>query len=125
MPDYIQSEKFRMREFILLAAAALSLAPATANAGWKTGNNLYESCKSERPLQYADCTSFSMGIIDASELLGKTLHIPADITAGQLHDIVFKYLENHPENRHWPASILVWNAIREAYPAENPPLKGQ
>lgn len=114
-----------MRIFILLGAVGLSLAPNYASAGWKSGNNLYESCKSGQPLQYADCASFAMGIYDASELFSQPLHVPSQITASQLHDIVLKYLENHPERRHLPASFLVWTAIREAYPAENPPLKGQ
>ncbi|SRR6266446_6244758 len=41
---------------------------------------------------------------------------PSTATAGQLVDIVLKYLETYPEERHYNAASLVRNALMMAFP---------
>jgi hypothetical protein len=44
--------------------------------------------------------------------------IPNGVTGGQMIAIIRNYLQAHPENRHWPAASLVWNALIEKYPCK-------
>jgi len=41
--------------------------------------------------------------------------IPASSQAGQLKDIVVKYLRDHPETRHFEAYALVYVALGQAF----------
>jgi hypothetical protein len=43
---------------------------------------------------------------------------PNDITVGQAADIVFKYLDSHPEIRNIQANFLVVKAMTDAYPCK-------
>ena len=43
---------------------------------------------------------------------------PNNIELGQVVDIVFKYLQNHPEKRNLPANILVVKALKEVWPCK-------
>ena len=38
------------------------------------------------------------------------------LTFGQLSDVITKYLQDHPEQRHEPAFLLVGLAISDAWP---------
>ena len=43
---------------------------------------------------------------------------PKNIRADQVFDIVFKYLQSHPEKRNLPAHILVEKALKEVWPCK-------
>ncbi len=40
------------------------------------------------------------------------------VTNGQVRDVVVKYLKDHPEERHFLASILAVKALSKAFPCK-------
>jgi len=40
-------------------------------------------------------------------------YVPENITLGQLHAVVLKYLNDRPQSTHNSAAILVWRALAE------------
>jgi len=65
---------------------------------------------------------YVMGIHDAHDSLLVTsgadpiFCTPAYLTVGQLSETVARFLENNPERKHEPGSILVAAALAEAFP---------
>jgi hypothetical protein len=110
-----------LRAFFLAGCIALSAVPFSgANAGYVGGNKLYDICTGA---DLSLCLGFILGSTDAfllrRQLDGKTDCISDEITGRQINDIVVEHLRKAPEKRHWDASVLVWNSIREAFPACN------
>ena len=102
-----------------LIAVALACCAAQAGATtFFTGNQLLEKCNSDNTVHQVGCMAYVMGILDGATLNGSNVPfvIPSSSDAGQLKDVVLKYLNSHPEHRHWPASMLVWNAMADAFP---------
>jgi Rap1a immunity proteins len=66
-----------------------------------------------------------MAVIDAMtamELAGVMKKLscePPGVTAGQVKDVVVRYLEKHPESRHAVGASLVLAALYEAFPCSN------
>lgn len=90
-----------------------------------TGNDLYKWRQSQhrinlgntQPTSYQDAARFHgyvTGVVDCYDTI--LFNVPASVTAGQLGDIVYKYLEDYPEKRHQSGSSLVLDAIRNAFP---------
>jgi hypothetical protein len=44
---------------------------------------------------------------------------PATVTHGQIYMVVGKYLEDHPEELHYPAYELVMRSLAKAFPKTN------
>jgi len=44
--------------------------------------------------------------------------LPNNVEGSTIADVVFKYLDEHPEKRTSMASVLVVNALKEAYPCK-------
>lgn len=42
--------------------------------------------------------------------------VPENASVGQVADVVQKYLNSHPENRHFPANALISFAMKDAFP---------
>lgn len=68
------------------------------------------------------CLGYIMGVIDMSKSSQVEPHLqygasstPYGATAGQLKSIVVKYLNEHPELRHYVAQDLVYLAIKLAF----------
>jgi hypothetical protein len=89
------------------------------------GNRLYEICTApeEKHASWGVCLGFILGahdaVRDAQELgflAGKIHCTPTNATTGQVRDVVVRYLEEHPAERHINASALVADALREAFP---------
>jgi len=70
------------------------------------------------------CAGYIMGIVDLYRslvVLGHTQRLwchPEKVHSNQLVRIVTKYLQEHPEDLHRPASTLVVNALIKAFPCE-------
>jgi hypothetical protein len=100
--------------------ALLMLATATSpTTGFVFGRELYEWCKeSSRPT----CITYVMGISDelvslqATGKLKKRYCSPAQVTGGQLADVVLRSLHDHPERQHLPAASVVSYALIDAFP---------
>ena len=85
------------------------------NAGtgksFATGNDLY-SYFSENPLWASGYIGGAVDVLSASPV--KMICIPDGVNLGQLRDIVKKYLESNPQNRHYTADSVIWLALEEA-----------
>ena len=82
------------------------------------GNSLYQVCD-QRGNNYSSgvCGGYVIGTID-TYLLTKSypLCLPTNATAGQLTDVVIRYLETRPDQRHYAAASVVWTALTESFP---------
>lgn len=100
-----------------------------ANADFIDGNNLYERCQSSR----TSALNYILGIVDAQEFqssilkaqgnthpnAGKIFCIPDAATAGQLTDVVCKYLADKPSKRHYTATSAVFGSFMADFPCRN------
>lgn len=123
-----------MKGFISAMAAFVSassvVGPAWAGEQWIDGNQLLEWCeKAEVPDPLADplfgaCAGYVAGVVDTVErikLLGLFKNwscIPDQVTLGQLAGVTGKYLKDNPAERHFPADVLVMDAVSSAYPCQ-------
>lgn len=110
---------------VLIGLTGLCIATAS-HAGFDSGNRLYEDCASTNYFNRGYCGGYIVGIVDtleamqASGMLPKSaLCIPEGATKGQLTDIVRKYLEEHPGQRHRDSGSLVPEALNDAFSCSN------
>lgn len=76
---------------------------------------LLEDCKSEESAAYLFCLGYLNGFIDASS----SFCIPASgISIRQGILIFLKYADLHPEELHLDANIVVYRALRQAFPCK-------
>lgn len=54
------------------------------------------------------------GAVDSAN--GGAFCVPSGILVGQITDVVFRYLDTHPEQRHQSAHLLVITALKEKFP---------
>ncbi|ETX13276.1 hypothetical protein OCH239_12630, partial [Roseivivax halodurans JCM 10272] len=110
-----------------------------ASAQQIDGNELYEACRSENAVMAGFCIGYIVGQVEgqswgafvASEQLmpsvntqsaNKTINelvghcTPDNASNEQLRDVVLAYLSGSPESRHESARVLVWLAMRAAFP---------
>lgn len=104
----------------------LILVASFSFAGFIDGNNLYQAGLEYYKNNIGErCNWFQNGfyegyvdgVFDAYN--GILICSPNNIKAGQVFDIVFKYLQNHPENRNLSANYLVLKALQEVWPCKN------
>lgn len=113
--------------------AAIAIAPmpgkAHAYSYFEDGNGLFEECSApERDQLYfqktARCTAYITGVYDSVNWFRATMDSPkceispSGVTRGQVRDVVFKYMSDHPETRHEPAIQIVVVALNEAFCAK-------
>jgi Rap1a immunity proteins len=107
-----------MRLAISISVATF-LISSTAQADFRSGNDLLRECEAKGTSGYSLCLGYIMGVDDTMR------HIPiygfsecssSEVTAGQIKDIVVQYLYNHPATRHTSASGIVVMAISESFP---------
>jgi hypothetical protein len=109
-----------------LAAAFLVLVAAPAGAGSNlTGNDLLERCSasaSANPIQWGVCLGYVVAIADAlgqgRPINGARACFAADVTSGQLMDVVRQWLERNPAKRHINGAALVVTALQQAFPCK-------
>lgn len=117
---------------MLLVLTAASAAAQTVPT-FKTGNELHRELQANkrvnerRPLEadyYQSGVSigYIIGTIDAAVSLVKirgggfpSLCIPDTVSAGQLQDVAFLYLENNPDKRNQAAASLVIVAMMQKF----------
>lgn len=106
---------------IFLVATAMLASPAQAI----DGNELYKWARewNNQKGEYLG-GAYQGYLIATADALDKTdipwapvkFCIPDGVSNGQVGDIVFQWLEDHPEKRHYLASELVVVALSEAFP---------
>jgi hypothetical protein len=81
-----------------------------------SGNVLYALATSNQ----ADCNAYAayvMGVLDAESANGAFgEHARGDITLRQVLDAVFRFLDDFPELRDYPAIVLIRKAVAAAWP---------
>lgn len=92
---------------------------ALAAGQFLSGNDLVTECASDKSIERATCIAYVMGVLDSGVMYDTeyTKVCPPDrMSAHQAAKIVVKYADNNPEQLHFPASILVHNALIKAFP---------
>jgi hypothetical protein len=106
-----------------LLAALLPFIPHKAHADM-LGNDWQQDCdKQNNYFALGVCLGEVLGEIEgiSSGFHAEDLPVPFclppnRVTNKQLQDIVYKYITDHPAERHLQLSILVLNALLEAFP---------
>lgn len=109
----------------LAAIAAFWLSSVPAQAGFYSGNELFEVCTTERSNstyfeKTYECVAYIAGAVDAfnttREVNKLKSCIPVDVTVSQLRDVTVDFLRGNPADRNSSASTLVFAATRKAWP---------
>jgi hypothetical protein len=86
------------------------------------GNDLWSVCSCKSAVQSGLCMGFVMGIADAmstgNAILGTMMCLPEHVTGEQAQDVVKQFLEQHPERRHYTATTIAADALKEAFPCK-------
>lgn len=107
------------------ALAAATFAPAVAQAGFYSGDELYAVCTTDKDdksffEKSYECVGYISGAVDAfnttREANGLKSCIPGDVTISQLRRTSIDYLRNNPKDRAKSASSQVFAATRKAWP---------
>jgi hypothetical protein len=121
-----------MGEIVKLAAALFAcFLLVSIPAHSSTGNDLKETCDLDQGkfLSHSACTGYILGAVEMTELINAaadrskdkkqfSVCIPAGITYGQIVDVVKKFVDDHPEERHQKASVMVFLAVQHAFPCK-------
>lgn len=104
------------KQYILLIIFILWPGFAFGETYFLGGNALYEKCNAEAgTFNSIFCAAYIAGIADLFQLT-KVACIPSNVVAGQVEDVVVKYLREHPESRHYSAASEAGLALRAAFP---------
>ena len=90
-----------------------------AEANLVTGTNLHEWCNDKD--KFAMCLGYVLGEVDVMD--GEKYHnfcfkTPVGVTRQQLASIVKGWLKKRPDAHHFPAKLLVANALDEIWPCK-------
>ena len=87
--------------------------------GYYDGNTLLDLCRRDDNLCIAYVVGATDGQLSAVVGTGRTRPycIPMDSTSGQVKDVVVKFLNDHPEERHLLGSVLIAEALSQAWPS--------
>lgn len=111
-----------MKAVTAAAALVYGLSTAPAFAYMYDGNQLWENCHEGTNMGRGFCYGYIASVADSQKafMAKGTYHFctPSEATLGQLSDVVKKYLGNHPQDRHHPATFLVIQALMEAFPCK-------
>lgn len=97
------------------------VAASGAHAYFKDGNKLLSELKDNTGTNIfpAIGMGYITGVADA--LYGITNCPPANVTAGQVTDMVRNYLDNTPAIRHLPANQVVSHVLKSVWPCPATP----
>ncbi len=100
-----------MRWAILVLAGVQVISPAWGMGRFIGGNELKRMCESP-----AGCVQYVQGAWDALEAARRGTTCPSsEMEAGQLADIVLKYLNDNPQMRGDSGGTIVGLAVQAAY----------
>jgi hypothetical protein len=98
-----------------LAAATLCVS-LTAHAEFFTGNDLLAKIDSDSIVDRSMALGYVVGVSDTGD--GVTHCPPANITTGQVRDLVKGHLTRNPGSRHYSADSLITNLLRTTWPCK-------
>jgi hypothetical protein len=115
-----------------LAVALLSTSPGLASPDQPTsgerpyydGNKLFSDCTEKDPVSDGLCSGYIIGVFDSHAAYLALLPYgainlfcpPQGAAAGQVRDIVVRYLETHPETLQYTAASEIIVALMDAFP---------
>lgn len=97
-----------------------SLMPAAVLADFQDGNGLYAAISSPSEYTRIYSVGYISGVVDSGKLglNGFKYCVPEAATAGQLKDVVEKWLEENPATRHYAAPGLIAAALQASFPCK-------
>jgi hypothetical protein len=96
--------------------AILLCMPCMASAEFMSGNNLHAKMTGDFG-EKMQALGFIQGVFDV--YVSVTFCSPENVTAGQVSDMVKRYLDNNPSTRHKTAESLINQALKQAWPCAN------
>jgi hypothetical protein len=106
-----------LRSVLTVALVAVS-SPVFAQGGFWTGNELYNKCISDKPVEKAFCAGYIIGVADAA-VATKAICLDINVNVRQVNDVAVKWLRENPEVRNQPAFHLVFRALMLAFLCKN------
>jgi hypothetical protein len=115
-----------MKPITMLAALLISLTiGGRVEAQPTTGQQIQIKCK--ELMNYQDlshafsagfCGGFIDGVIDSQTMQGRapSFCLPQKGSNGQYVQVFLKYLDNHPQELHKPAALLLVESLVKAFP---------
>lgn len=91
-----------------------------ARAEWMSGAQLRDTCAPGTPVDRAMCLSYVIGVLDGFRALDRPPRTPRDTSAGEVRDVVVRYLEAHPEQHRLQGRQIVRAAIVAEWPKLQP-----
>lgn len=95
-----------------LLAALLTSTPV--KAVFDTGNELHGYCSSAKGEEMSFCLGLITGYYEGFTI-SFSCKATEKVTRGQLRDVVLKFLNDNPQDRHRPAAILAARAYLLAF----------
>ena len=102
-----------MKKFIAIAALCVT---TTAHAAFYTGNELLTKINGDTHNRL-HAIGYIQGAVDAYS--GIMFCPPANVTAGQITDMIRNYLTNTPAVRHRAADVIIMDALQPVWPCQN------
>ena len=110
--------------FLVLLPVSEGQSGQTPNVPSYSGNDLLRDCTIDNvKASQSFCAGFIAGTWSGAAIEGAEYHpnkpnfvIPNEADLRQLKDVVVKFLNGHPEQRHLAAGVLVLLALKEAFP---------
>ena len=107
----------------VLIATALLMSGAAAHADYVSGNSLFQNCTSRDATKQIDCLNQIFGAASGIRIVSdvwelSVLCVPDGVEASQMRDIVVRWLQRHPEKRHYTIGAVTLSALREAWPCK-------
>lgn len=102
----------------LIAAAMVTVvasSPALAN-NFLNGNDLYALCEDHTAASDGMASGYIGAAADSTADYDVRVCFPTRMTMSQARDVVCKYLDDHPEDRHFTAFSLSMRALTQAWP---------
>lgn len=109
-----------MRSFLALAMVATS-SMAFADSDFRSGTYWLRVCEASKLNDRSPCLGLLIGAQDMHDLIFGDRKpalwcMPDNATFEQSRQVFVKYLRDKPEKLHWPGTILLYEAMRKAFP---------
>lgn len=99
--------------FIAVALLLLTAVPVFSLQLSLTGNQLKQDAGSQGAYSKGYFEGYVLGVLESAK---DHLCIPERVEMGQALEAIEKYLNEHPEELHLPASSLVLRAVQASWP---------
>jgi Rap1a immunity proteins len=111
----------RVTNAIIVVAMCTLATGSQADNDETSGMQMLRACEAQDALLSGICQGWMTGLSTGLSLrpwLDQNLPacLPPGLTGDQVRLIVIKFLKEHPEQLHYPASLIAGNALHSAFP---------